>query len=64
MKKYFYENKKRNLYFESEDRYEVVEKILEKGCFSMDFAETVVENEVQLEIVEILAEKFVEEVEE
>ena len=64
MKKYFYENKKRNLFYESTDRHEVASYILDQACFPMDYATTGVEIELQNEILEIISEIYVNEIEE
>ena len=64
MKKYFYENKKRNLFYESTDRYEVASYILDQACFPMQYAATRTEIEFQNEILEIISEIYVNEIEE
>lgn len=62
--KYFYENNKRNLYYESDDKDEVAIWVLAEGCFHMEEATTGTEIELQNEILAIIAERFVNEVEE
>ena len=64
MKKYFYENKKRNLFYESTDKYEVAGYILNQACFPMQYAATRTEIEFQNEILEIISEIYVNEIEE
>lgn len=64
MLKYFYENKKRNLFYEASDKYEVASYVLDQGGFPMDFATTATEIELQNEILEIISEKYVNEIEE
>lgn len=64
MKKYFYENKKRNLFYESTDRHEVAGYILDQACFPMQYAATRTEIEFQNEILEIISEIYVNEIEE
>ena len=61
---YFYESKKRNLYYESDDKYEVAIWVLAEGCFHMEEATTGAEIELQNEILAVIAERFINEVEE
>jgi hypothetical protein len=64
MIKYFYESKKRNLYYESDDKYEVAMWILSEACFQAEEPCTLTEIELHNEILEIIIEKYVNEWEE
>jgi hypothetical protein len=62
--KYFYEDKKKDLYYESDDKYEVATWILSQGCINVDTTCTSEEMELQMEILSVIAERFVNEIEE
>lgn len=57
---YFYESKKRNLYYESDDKYEVADWLIQET----QERNTPAQIELYNEILAIIAEKYVNEVEE
>ena len=57
---YFYESKKRNLYYESDDKYEVADWLIQEA----QERNTPAQIELYTEILSIIAEKYVNEVEE
>lgn len=58
--KYFYESKKRNMFYESDDKYEVADWLIQETA-ERDTPEKI---EIYNEILAIIAEKYVNEVEE
>ena len=58
--KYFYESKKRNMYYESDDKYEVADWLIQEA----QERNTPTQIELYNEILAIIAEKYVNEVEE
>lgn len=58
--KYFYESKKRNLYYESDDKYEVADWLIQEA----QERNTPAKIELYNEILAIIAEKYVNEWEE
>ena len=60
MIKYFYESKRRNLYYESDDKYEVADWLIQET----QERNTPAQIELYNEILAIIAEKYVNEWEE
>ena len=58
--KYFYESEKRNMYYESDDKYEVADWLIQEA----QERNTPAQIELYNEILAIIAEKYVNEVEE
>lgn len=62
--KYFYEDKRKDLYYESDDKYEVAIWILQQGCLFIGDSCKAKEIELQDEILSVIVERFVNEIEE